>query len=90
MSPTMIQAEPEGNFQIEPMHILNRKVTMLRNRAIGQVKVQWEHYGPEEATWQLEDAMRLVHPFLFNSVEHYGDTNVAFCSILRNTKAIPV
>ena len=35
-----------------------------------KVKVQWEHYGPEEATWELEDAMRLAHPFLFNSVKH--------------------
>ena len=25
--------------------------------------MQWEHYGPEEATWELEDAMRLAHPF---------------------------
>ena len=62
--------EPEGEFQIEPMRILDRKVTMLWNRAIGQVKVQWEHYGPEEATREQEDAMRLAHLFLFNSVEH--------------------
>ena len=62
--------EPEGEFQIEPMCILDRKVTMLQNRAIGQVKVQWEHFGPKEATWELEDAMRLVHPFLFNFAEH--------------------
>ena len=25
----VIQVEPEGEFQIEPMHILNKKVTML-------------------------------------------------------------
>ena len=62
--------EPEGEFQIEPMYILDRKVTMLRNHAIGQVKVQWEHYGLEEVTWELEDAIRLAHPFLFNSAEH--------------------
>ena len=61
----VIQVEPEGEFRTEPMRILDRKVTMLRNRAIGQVKVQWEHYGPEG-----EDAMRLAHPFLFNSAEH--------------------
>ena len=66
----VIQVEPEGEFQIEPICILDRKVTMLRNRAIGQVKVQWEHFGPEEATWELEDVMRLAHPFLFNSVKH--------------------
>ena len=48
---------PKGEFQIEPMRILDRKVTMLQNRAIGQVKEQWEHYRPEEATWDLEDAM---------------------------------
>ena len=62
--------EFEGEFRIEPMHILNRKVTMLRNQAIEQVKVQWEHYGPEEAMWELEDAIILAHPFFFNSTEH--------------------
>ena len=66
----VIQVEPEGEFQIELMHILDRKVVMLQNRAIGHVKVQWEHYGPKEATWKLEYAMQLTHPFLFNSVEH--------------------
>ena len=44
----VIQVEPEEDFQTEPMCILDRKVTMLRNWAIG--KVQWEHYRPEEAT----------------------------------------
>ena len=66
----VIQVEPEGELQIEPMCILDRKVTMLWNLAIGKVKVQWEHYGPEEAMWELEDAMRLAHPFLFNPTEH--------------------
>ena len=61
--------EPEGEFQIKPMCILSMKVKMLQNREIGQVKVQWEHYGPKEATWDLEDAMRLAHLFLFNSVD---------------------
>ena len=65
----VIQVELEGEFQIEPMCILARKVTMLRNRAIGQVKVQWEHYGPEESTSELEDSMRLAHPFLFESAD---------------------
>ena len=66
----VIQVEPEGEFQIKPMCIFDRKVTMLWNWAIGQVKVQWEHYSPKEATWELEDAMWFTHPFLFNSAEH--------------------
>ena len=53
----VIQVKTEGEFRTEPMHILDRKVTMLRKRAIGQVKVQCENYSPEEATWELEDAM---------------------------------
>ena len=36
----VIQVEPKGEFQTKPLHILNRKVTMLQNRAIGHVKVQ--------------------------------------------------
>ena len=36
----VIQVEPKREFQIEPMRILDGKVTMLRNQAIGQVKVQ--------------------------------------------------
>ena len=31
----VIQVELEGEFQIEPMCIFNKKVTMLQNRAIG-------------------------------------------------------
>ena len=36
----VIQVEPKGEFQIEPMCILERNVTMLQNQAIGNVKVQ--------------------------------------------------
>ena len=65
----VMQVEPEGDFQIEPLHILDNKVTVLQNRFVGKVKVQWEHYGIEEATWELEDAMQLAHLFLFNSAD---------------------
>ena len=72
----VIQVEPKREFQIELMRILDRKVTMLRNRAIGKIKVQWEHYGPEEATWELEGMPCGWH--------------IHFCSILRNNEGIPV
>ena len=53
----VIQVELEGEFQTEPMRMLDRRVTLLRNRAVGQVKVQWEHFNPNEAMWEMEDAM---------------------------------
>jgi hypothetical protein len=49
----------------DPTHILDKKETMLWNRVIVQVKVQWKHFSPEEATWELEDVMRKTYPTLF-------------------------
>ena len=71
----VIQVEPKGEFQIKPLCILDKKVTMLWNRTIGQVKVQWEHYSPKEAMWELEDSMCW---------------HIHFCSILWNNEAIPM
>jgi hypothetical protein len=65
---SVIQVEPEGEFLPEPQCILDRKETPLRNRTIAQVKVQWKHFGPDEATWEMEDAMKQAYPILFTSV----------------------
>ena len=53
----VVQVEPEGEFLVEPDCILGRRKITLRNRTIGQVKVQWKHLSPEEATWELESKM---------------------------------
>jgi hypothetical protein len=37
----VIQVEKKGAFQMHLVHILDRKIKHLRNRAIGIVKVQW-------------------------------------------------
>jgi hypothetical protein len=63
----LIQVEPEGYMPVQPVSILDRKVRWLRNREVRQVKVQWTHYSPEEATWEMEDAMREAYPHLFFS-----------------------
>jgi hypothetical protein len=65
---SVIQVEPKGEFLPEPQCILDRKETLLRNRTIAQVKVQWKHFGPDEATWEMEDAMRHAYSILFTSV----------------------
>eukprot|EP00253_Pinus_taeda_P012919 PITA_12919 len=45
-----VYVEPEGEIQVEPLSILNRREVTLRKRDITQVKVQWQHFGPDEAT----------------------------------------
>jgi len=30
-----------------------------------QVKVQWKHFGPNEATWETTDQMWVMYPSLF-------------------------
>jgi hypothetical protein len=57
--------EQEGDFPVQPVCILDRKIKQLRNRAIGLVKVQWTWYGPEDATWEHEDVMQAEYPHIF-------------------------
>ena len=61
----VIQVEPEGGFQVGSKYILDRRKTLLRNRTITQVKVQWKKRNPKEATWELESDMREAYPVLF-------------------------
>jgi hypothetical protein len=74
----VIQVEAEGEFLPEPQCIIDRKETPLRNKTIAQVKVQWKHFGPDEATWEMEDAMKQTCPFLFTSIhtDHIGKYNI--------------
>jgi hypothetical protein len=65
---SMIQVEPKGECLLEPQFILDRKETSLRNRTIAWVKVQWKHFGPDDATWEMEDAMRQAYPILFTPI----------------------
>ena len=51
----VVQVESKGEFQVEPLCILDKKETTLQNRVITQVKVQWKHFSPEEVTWELEE-----------------------------------
>ena len=64
----VIQVELEGEFLPKSQCIIDRKETPLRNITIAQVKVQWKHFGLDEATWEMEDAMKYAYPFLFTSI----------------------
>jgi hypothetical protein len=45
--------------------VLDIKVKMLWIRVIEMIKFQWNCYGPEDATWEHDDAMRVEYPRLF-------------------------
>ena len=61
----LIQVETEGDFQVHPARVFDKKLKMLRNLVIEMVKVQWTCYGPEDATWEHEDAMQAEYLQLF-------------------------
>ena len=45
-----IMVEPEGEFQVGPECILDRKILLLSNHTIGQVKVQWRRLSLKESS----------------------------------------
>jgi len=54
----VIQVENEGDFWVEPVRIVDRKVKVIRNKSIGLVKVKWTYYSPKDTTWEQEKSMR--------------------------------
>ena len=46
--------QEEGNYSAEPHN--------------WQLKVQWKHLSPKEATWELESKMWEAYPNLFQEV----------------------
>eukprot|EP00253_Pinus_taeda_P006497 PITA_06497 len=72
-----IRVEPEGEILVEPLSILDRREVQLRKRAITQVKVQWKHFGPDEAAWEDKEFMRKAHLELFLANEHRDDVQIS-------------
>ncbi|XP_012477599.1 uncharacterized protein LOC105793220 [Gossypium raimondii] len=60
-----IEVRPDFTFKEEPVQILDRDVKVLRRKSIPSVKVLRRNHSTEEATWELEDAMRQQYPYLF-------------------------
>eukprot|EP00253_Pinus_taeda_P002208 PITA_02208 len=68
-----VRVEPEGEVLVEPLTILDRREVQLRKRVISQAKVQWQHYGPEEATWEDEELLREAYLNFFKGDRHRDD-----------------
>ncbi|XP_052478939.1 uncharacterized protein LOC105789683 [Gossypium raimondii] len=60
-----IEVRPDLTFKVEPVHILDRDIKVLRRKSIPLVKVLWQNHGTMEATWEPEDLMRQQYPHLF-------------------------
>lgn len=69
----MLQVELEGEILVEPLNILDRREVMLWKWAITQFKVQWQHFGPDEATWEDEELMKQAYQGLFITEGHRDD-----------------
>ena len=70
-----MQVEPEGRVLVEPQSILDRREVLLRKKAITQIKVQWPHFGPDEATWEDEEFTIQAYPKLFMNTTHWDDVH---------------
>ena len=68
-----IQVQEDLSYDEEPKTILAREVKQLRNKQVPLVKVLWQHYGKEEATWEPEATMRAQYPQLFESGMNFED-----------------
>eukprot|EP00253_Pinus_taeda_P029719 PITA_29719 len=69
----VFHVEPEGEVWVKPLSILDQREVTLQKRDITQVKVQWQHFGPDDATWEDEELMKQAYPWLFATEGHQDD-----------------
>lgn len=50
---SILKVELDGEFMLDPQCIFQKMVLMLWNWEIEKVKVQWKHFRPDEATWEM-------------------------------------
>uniref|UniRef100_A0A1S4CJY4 Chromo domain-containing protein n=1 Tax=Nicotiana tabacum TaxID=4097 RepID=A0A1S4CJY4_TOBAC len=62
-----IPLDEKLSYEEEPMAIVDRQLRKLQSKEIVFVKVLWRNHTVEEATWEIEDAMRVKYPYLFQS-----------------------
>ncbi|EOY21616.1 Uncharacterized protein TCM_013563 [Theobroma cacao] len=61
-----IELQEDLKFEVQPVHILDRKDRVLRNKNISMVKVLWKNARMEEMTWEVEHQMRNQYSHLFS------------------------
>ena len=61
-----VTLQPDLSYVEYPLRILDEKERKMRNRSIKFIKVQWTNHSEDEATWELEDKLRVEYPDLFS------------------------
>ncbi|KAM7473107.1 hypothetical protein LguiB_020350 [Lonicera macranthoides] len=51
-SPELPKVGPEGQFLVEPIAVLDRRMVKRNNAPMAQWLVQWSHTHPNDATWE--------------------------------------
>ncbi|XP_028107836.1 uncharacterized protein LOC114306752 [Camellia sinensis] len=62
---TVGTSETDLGYEEKPMCIIDRQVRQLRNKSIPMIKVEWKEHHGKDATWEMEEEMRIRHPELF-------------------------
>lgn len=59
---------------------------MLRNQEIEQVKVQWKHFGLDDAIWEMVDWMLALYPSLcVGQADEFWHMYVYMCMVVDTT-----
>lgn len=59
---TLPPVSPDGNLQMEPVAVLNRRMIKRQNKAVVQWLIQWSRSFPEDATWEDYDTITKKFP----------------------------
>ncbi|XP_071917583.1 uncharacterized protein [Coffea arabica] len=65
LQPESIEIDETLTYEEKSVKLLDKKVKELKNKQIPLVKVLWKNHGLEEATWEVEEAIREKYPDLF-------------------------
>ncbi|XP_040994306.1 uncharacterized protein LOC121240846 [Juglans microcarpa x Juglans regia] len=61
-----LQVHEDLTYEEFPVGILAQKAQALSKKSIPMVKVLWSNHTEKEASWELEEDMRIKYPYLFD------------------------
>ena len=62
---TDIEIAQDASYEAIPVQVIDSREQILRGKTIPLVRVQWQHHGAAESTWEREDVIREKYPHLF-------------------------